>query len=70
MELLDKKHIKIEGLRDFAWNPKAHQIAYWVPELNNSPARVTVLGIPDREIIRTKNLFNVSDVSFGVLLYR
>lgn len=38
-------------------------LAYWVPESQNQPARVSLMGIPSRETIRTKNLFNVSDVS-------
>lgn len=47
---------------DFEWSPKDHIISYWTPEAGNNPARVTVMSIPSREIIRTKNLFNVLDV--------
>ncbi|KAL9938441.1 hypothetical protein V8E36_003064 [Tilletia maclaganii] len=85
MALLDKKHIKIEGVVDFEWcplsdrdreaaeaaaagakeggkapkKPKDNALVYWVPEVQNQPARVTVMSVPGREILRSKNLFNV-----------
>lgn len=39
-------------------------LAYWLPELQNQPARVALMAIPSRETVRTKNLFNVADVSW------
>jgi translation initiation factor 3 subunit B len=62
MGLLDKKSIKIENLLGFCWSPSDNYITYWTPELGNIPARVTLLNIPNRHIIRTKNFFNVLDV--------
>ncbi|KAE8210320.1 hypothetical protein CF319_g888 [Tilletia indica] len=89
MALLDKKHIKIEGVVDFEWCPlsdrdreaaeaaassgkdgaavagkgvkkvRENMLVYWLPEVQNQPARVTVMSIPGREILRSKNLFNV-----------
>lgn len=47
---------------DFEWSPKDHILSYWTPEEGNNPARVTLMSIPSREIIRTKNLFSVLDV--------
>lgn len=41
--------------------PRDSMIAFWVPEVANQPARVSVMSVPGREILRTKNLFNVSD---------
>ncbi|KDN45875.1 eukaryotic translation initiation factor 3 subunit B [Tilletiaria anomala UBC 951] len=41
--------------------PKDNMLVFWVPEVANQPARVSVMSIPTREILRTKNLFNVSD---------
>lgn len=41
--------------------PRDNMLVYWVPEVQNQPARVTVLSVPSREILRSKNLFNVSD---------
>ncbi|GLH05916.1 Eukaryotic translation initiation factor 3 subunit B [Gryllus bimaculatus] len=59
--LLDKKSIKIPGIRDFSWSPTDNVLAYWVAEDKNVPARVTLLEIPSRNEIRAKNLFNVAD---------
>ncbi|KAG0223885.1 Translation initiation factor 3 subunit b [Actinomortierella wolfii] len=75
MGLLNKKSIKIDGVVDFEWapmsdadresakngKPKDDMLAYWTPEANNQPARVTLLSIPNQQIVRTKNLFNVAD---------
>ncbi|KAJ3040110.1 Translation initiation factor 3 subunit b [Rhizophlyctis rosea] len=61
MGLLDKKSIKIENIQAFAWSPSEHVLSYWIPEAGNNPARVTLMKIPSREIIRQKNLFNVID---------
>ena len=73
MGLMDKKSIKIEGVKDFDWMPMdmAHEdsrrnkfqdvIAFWTPEIGNQPARVTLMSLPNKEILRTKNLFNVSE---------
>lgn len=48
-----------------AKKPKANMIAYWTPEVANQPARVTVMEFPSRQILRQKNLFNVTEVSFA-----
>ncbi|KAI7859386.1 eukaryotic translation initiation factor eIF2A-domain-containing protein [Circinella umbellata] len=73
MGLVGKKSIKIDGIVDFEWSParadkndpklglKEEILAYWTPEVGNQPARVTMLNVPSKEIIRTKNLFNVTD---------
>ncbi|KAK9467641.1 hypothetical protein V1512DRAFT_261633 [Lipomyces arxii] len=69
--LLDKKSIKIDGVADFEFSPSVvsgtgkkgveeHVISYWTPEINNQSARVTLMTIPSKEIIRTRNLFNVA----------
>ncbi|RIB07830.1 eukaryotic translation initiation factor eIF2A-domain-containing protein [Gigaspora rosea] len=36
-------------------------LSYWTPEIGNQPARVTLLNIPSKEIVRTRNLVNVTD---------
>lgn len=59
--LLDKKSVKISGLKDFSWSPTQNVIAYWVPEDQNAPARVCIMELPSRKEIRVKNLFNVHD---------
>ncbi|XP_049801435.1 eukaryotic translation initiation factor 3 subunit B [Schistocerca nitens] len=59
--LLDKKSIKITGIRDFSWSPSDNVLAYWVAEDKDVPARVSLLEIPSRNEVRAKNLFNVAD---------
>ncbi|OZJ01882.1 hypothetical protein BZG36_05011 [Bifiguratus adelaidae] len=71
MGLVDKKSLKIDGVMDFEWAPRAkdadpkkdfeEKLVYWTPEMGNQPARVTLISFPTREVIRTKNLFNVND---------
>ncbi|RUS14008.1 hypothetical protein BC938DRAFT_477575, partial [Jimgerdemannia flammicorona] len=74
MGLVGKKSYKVEGVIDFEWSParpdkeekkgaqKEEVLSYWTPEIGNQPARVTLLAIPSKEIVRTKNLFNVNEV--------
>ncbi|KAM0745762.1 translation initiation factor eIF-3b [Meredithblackwellia eburnea MCA 4105] len=40
---------------------RENQIAFWTPEVSNQPARVTLMTVPGRNTIRSKNLFNVHD---------
>lgn len=71
MALLDKTSIKIEGVVDFEWAPatphrdgiKSYEqlFCFWTPELGSNPAKVGLMTIPTKEIVRTRNLFNVSD---------
>jgi translation initiation factor 3 subunit B len=71
MVLLDKQTIKIEGIVDFEWSPstpsrdgiKGYEqlICYWTPEIGPNPAKVGLISIPSKEIVRTRNLFNVTD---------
>ncbi|KAJ3011033.1 Translation initiation factor 3 subunit b [Thoreauomyces humboldtii] len=59
MGLLDKKSIKVDDVKAFAWSPSDHILSYWTPETGSIPARVSLLKLPQREVIRTKNLYNV-----------
>ena len=71
MNLLEKTSIKIEGIMDFEWSPTNPQrdgirtyeqlLCYWTPELGSNPAKVALMSVPSKEIVRTRNLFNVSD---------
>ncbi|XP_072240860.1 eukaryotic translation initiation factor 3 subunit B isoform X2 [Leuresthes tenuis] len=61
MGLLDKKSLKISGIKDFSWSPGDNIIAFWVPEDKDIPARVTLMQMPSRQEIRVRNLFNVVD---------
>lgn len=42
---------------------RENNLIFWVPEIDNQPARVTVMTVPSRNTLRSKNLFNVSSVS-------
>lgn len=70
----ERKAIKIEGIMDFEWAPitperesikqekRSEQLlAYWTPEMGSKPASVALMSVPSREIVRTRNLFNVTD---------
>ncbi|KAK8730659.1 hypothetical protein OTU49_007860, partial [Cherax quadricarinatus] len=59
--LLDKKSIKVLGIKDFSWSPTDNILAYWIAEDKDVPAKVSLVSIPSREETRTKNLFNVAD---------
>jgi len=71
MNLLDKTSIKIEGVMDFEWSPSSPQrdgirtyeqlLCYWTPELGSNPAKVALMNVPNKEVVRTRNLFNVTD---------
>ncbi|GIY27876.1 eukaryotic translation initiation factor 3 subunit B [Caerostris extrusa] len=59
--LLGKKSLKIPGIKNFSWSPTQNIITYWVAEEKDVPARVTLLEIPSRTELRSKNLFSVAD---------
>ena len=72
MNLLNReKYIKIEGIVDFEWAPATPQregvkgyeqlFCFWTPEIGSNPAKVGLMSVPSKEIVRTRNLFNVSD---------
>ncbi|CAG8571632.1 2838_t:CDS:2, partial [Scutellospora calospora] len=55
----DKEKEKDKSLGDK--KQREELLSYWTPEIGNQPARVTLLNIPSKEIVRTRNLVNVSD---------
>jgi translation initiation factor 3 subunit B len=71
MNLLDKTSIKIDGVMDFDWAPATVQregvksyeqlFCYWTPEIGSNPAKVGLMSIPSKEVVRSLNLFSVSD---------
>ncbi|PLW18449.1 hypothetical protein PCANC_15777 [Puccinia coronata f. sp. avenae] len=40
---------------------RSNMLAFWTPEVANQPARVSLMNIPSRDTLRSKNLFNVHD---------
>ena len=64
MTLLDKKSVKLPGVSEFCWSPGEPILATFQPEQNsgNVPARISLMQLPSRNEVRSKNLFNVSDV--------
>eukprot|EP00949_MAST-11_sp_MAST-11-sp1_P003022 g3022.t1 len=74
-ELLDKRSIKAPGIAEFSWSPCGYNtklggisataetpvLSYWSPEVENSPAVVRLLLMPERKELRSKNLFNVNN---------
>lgn len=71
MNLLDKTSIKIDGVVDFDWAPatpkrdgvKTYEqlFCYWTPEIGSNPAKVGLMSIPSKQVVRSLNLFSVSD---------
>ena len=71
MTLLDRTSIKIDQVQDFEWSPATPQrdgvktyeqlLCYWTPEIGSNPAKVGLMSVPSKEIVRTKQMFNVTD---------
>lgn len=62
MGLVDKKSIKLQNVQSFSWSPTDNIMAYWTPEVNDSPARVSLIELPSKKEIRQKALFSVSSI--------
>ena len=61
MKLLDKKSLVAAGALDFSWSPKKNMFAYWAPAVGNLPAGIKIVGVPNREDICSRKLYQVSD---------
>lgn len=75
-QLLDKKLVKIDGVADFEFAPAGIKLAnnskkneplstvlsYWTPESNNQSAKVSVMEIPSKSVLRTIPLVQVSEI--------
>jgi translation initiation factor 3 subunit B len=59
--LVGKKSYKVDNIKSFEWSPASNMIVFWTPEVQNSPARVSIIDVPSFHIVRTKNLFNVAN---------
>ena len=56
MALLGKRSLRADGVREFHWSPSANKLAFWSPEADNTPARVTLVEMPSRKELRQKNI--------------
>ncbi|OMH79562.1 Eukaryotic translation initiation factor 3 subunit B [Zancudomyces culisetae] len=73
MTMVGKKSLNVPGVAGFDWRPNddiktrtrknQDTIAYWFPEVDNQPGRVTIMTVPTMEILRTKNMISVKDIS-------
>ncbi|GAA5822070.1 hypothetical protein JCM11251_004847 [Rhodosporidiobolus azoricus] len=61
----EKERETLEAERNGSAKPgssvRDNKIAFWTPEITNQPARVSLMSLPSRTILRSKNLFNVHD---------
>lgn len=77
-QLLDKKLLKIEGVQDFEFAPAGVRlvnskktdpldviISYWTPETENQSAKVSVMQIPNKAVLRTIPLVQVKDIKLN-----
>lgn len=75
-QLLGGTIIKIDDVVDFSFAPTGVKLAsnrdnelstvlsYWTPESNNQLCKATLMQLPNKKILRTVNLVQVSAVSF------
>lgn len=59
--LLDKKSIKVNGIKSFSMSPSQNILAYWVTGSKDAPARVSLIDLPSKKEVRGKNFFNVNE---------
>ncbi|GAA5950794.1 hypothetical protein JCM21900_002020 [Sporobolomyces salmonicolor] len=61
----DRERDALEAERNGSAKPgsssRDNKIAFFTPEITNQPARVSLMALPSRTILRSKNLFNVHD---------
>ncbi|EGD76223.1 eukaryotic initiation factor 3B [Salpingoeca rosetta] len=58
---LGKKNIVIRDLKEFEWSPADNVIAYWTPGSKSVPYRVSLMKIPSRDELASRNMFKVDD---------
>lgn len=61
MYMIGKKSIELQGIQDFEWSPAEPLLAVYTAECGQTPARVTLMRIPDKAELRQKNMYSVSD---------
>eukprot|EP00656_Telonema_subtile_P056575 TRINITY_DN9068_c0_g1_i2.p1 TRINITY_DN9068_c0_g1~~TRINITY_DN9068_c0_g1_i2.p1 ORF type:complete len:594 (-),score=178.67 TRINITY_DN9068_c0_g1_i2:122-1903(-) len=58
------KRIKYPGAQGACFSPSLPIICFWIPEIDQNPARVVLVEVPSRKEIRSKILFNVAQCRF------
>jgi len=72
-KILNKKSLRAPGVQDFFWSPCGYNmkeggcsktggtpvIGYWSPEIDNKPAVVRLICMPNRKELVSKNMFEV-----------
>lgn len=74
-QLLGKNTVRIEGIQDFSFAPAGVKLSsskksdpldvvltYWTPETENQSAKVSVMSIPNKSVLRTIPLVQVKDI--------
>lgn len=78
-QLLDKKLVKVDEIQDFEFSPSGVKLAsngkkdaqletvlsYWTPESDNQSAKVSVMQIPNKNVLRTIPLVQVKDIKLN-----
>ena len=74
--LLDGKPLLQKGIEDFEWSPAVlpgsagtSVLSFFTPEQGNIPARVVLLEIPTKSILRAHNMFNVAHVCYRPIIF-
>lgn len=60
---LDKKNIVIRDLKEFQWSPAANIISFWTPATAAAPFRVSLMKIPSRDEVASRNMFKVEQAT-------
>ncbi|PVU96646.1 hypothetical protein BB561_001043 [Smittium simulii] len=72
MSLLGKKSLQVPDIASFDWQPedaskpkskKQDILAYWIPEIDLQPGRIVIISVPDYNILRTKNVVGLKDIT-------
>lgn len=50
--MLDKKSVKINGIKEFSWSPTDSIVGYWIAEQKDVPAKVSLMAFPSREEVK------------------
>eukprot|EP01089_Gocevia_fonbrunei_P016729 TRINITY_DN5256_c0_g1_i1.p1 TRINITY_DN5256_c0_g1~~TRINITY_DN5256_c0_g1_i1.p1 ORF type:complete len:674 (+),score=165.09 TRINITY_DN5256_c0_g1_i1:136-2157(+) len=61
MKAVGGKPLPYTNIKEFSWSPSDNYIACWTPESGNTPARILLIEMPSMKILRSHNIFQVTD---------